>query len=980
MAGRKRRRRRKKECAVCGWRIVWWRWSSECEPVRRLHRIMVVMEMVGRGGGWRWRCWLLEVVLMVMLMAAVGVVECRAGLHPLSTQTLLQTAVAVPERESAEVGGTSAEEDRILVRKRRQETDDAANTGEVGEVPNPEEAAAPPPQPAPPPAQPAPPPPQPAPPPPRPAVPPPPRPAVPPPPRPAVPPPRPPAPPPSSSQPGQTPLRTKPPKPRTRVSKQEDGDGEEGADEESEAEDLCDFGSSPEENLCSWTNLKVAELKWRSTTGDSSFWMGGPEEDVSYGDNLGGYALFETSQIPKQGNGGLESAMLMSPIRNTTGATGTCVKFWYSIGGLSPDRLRVLLHPVPESASESDPVDDMMEGYDGSGDLVLWEARDMTLAEWKEGQVVYTFDRKHSIIFEGIPVVSDDINRRYRGFFALDELSFTSSSQCGAFCTFEGGTCGWSQDTNDDFDWQLSRGSLNPSTGPPRDRSSFANDGLMGGYAFIDSSYPRRPGDTARLMSQEFQGTNPDSPLCMRFWTHMYGNGVGSLSVLIYDVNSAEDRVIWTISGEAGNAWYQGQVPIASPTPFKVVFQGEVGANSLGDIAIDDISVVQGACPSAPQVAAAKSGDCTFEVDECNWANPSPRDRLDEMDWVRSVAADNRYPARDHTIGTTQGFYMTLPRGAVQRGGDRSWLISPTMTGSPDPMCIAFWYFMYEPFIDPSGPSLGSLKLHLRYQSSEGDLVTLPVWGLRNHQGPNWMYGQARVQIDQDYVVIFEGVWGSSRGNGFMALDDITLFAGDCSTKPEKALTSGGDCDFQRDACMWKNITSDPDFRWTTASVSRRPANLPDHTFGGPVGYAYFDVFNQNARPQSLTLLSPPMDKDEDNAPICISFWYAYFGASDTTKLKVVRESYDRTAEEENRFGEPVELWTVDAQNIGAQRPEWQFGQVQVDASADYRISLVGMASNGGFAIDDIKTYGGSCGHRPPRAVPSSSDSNAVAS
>lgn len=59
--------------------------------------------------------------------------------------------------------------------------------------------------------------------------------------------------------------------------------------------------------------------------------------------------------------------------------------------------------------------------------------------------------------------------------------------------------------------------------------------------------------------------------------------------------------------------------------------------------------------PGAPQVAAAKSGDCTFEVDECNWANPSPRDRLDEMDWVRSVAADNRYPARDHTIGTTQG-------------------------------------------------------------------------------------------------------------------------------------------------------------------------------------------------------------------------------------------------------------------------------------------------------------------------------------
>lgn len=30
----------------------------------------------------------------------------------------------------------------------------------------------------------------------------------------------------------------------------------------------------------------------------------------------------------------------------------------------------------------------------------------------------------------------------------------------------------------------------------------------MGGYAFIDSGFPRRPGDIARLMSQEFQGTS----------------------------------------------------------------------------------------------------------------------------------------------------------------------------------------------------------------------------------------------------------------------------------------------------------------------------------------------------------------------------------------------------------------------------------------------------------------------------------------
>ncbi|XP_066937101.1 MAM and LDL-receptor class A domain-containing protein 1-like [Macrobrachium rosenbergii] len=737
-------------------------------------------------------------------------------------------------------------------------------------------------------------------------------------------------------------------------------------------EDLCEFGSMPDVNLCKWSNLNVTQLKWIASAGRNAYWLGGPQDDVTYGDALGGYAMFETSQIPKKLNQGptFESAMLMSSVQKSTGATGMCVKFWYSISGLSPNRVRVLLHPMPADMKNDDNVADMMIDYDGSGDVVLWEARDMTMGTWKEGQVVYTFDAPHTVIFEGIPVDSNDLSRRFRGYIALDELAFAPSAQCGAFCTFEGGTCGWTQDDKDDFDWTQSRGSLNPSTGPPRDRSSFANNGMMGGYAFIDSSYPRRPGDRARLMSQEFQGTNPDSPLCMRFWTHMYGNGIGSLRVIIYDVNSKKDEVIWSITGEAGNAWYQGQVPIASPTPFKIVFEGVIGNNNLGDIAIDDISIVQGACPSAPQVAAGNNGDCTFEVDECGWTNPGPRERVDEMDWVRSVAGDNRAPARDHTIGTSQGFYMVLPRGSVQRGGDRAWLVSASMPGKDEAMCIAFWYFLYEPFIDPAGPSLGSLTLYSQYIDDKQMPVLEPVWSLKNHQGPNWLYGQAKVKSKKDFQLAFEGMWGSSRGNGYMALDDITLFMGDCSTMPAKATTMPLDCDFQRSVCQWTNTTTDSDFRWTTASISRRPANLPDHTFSGPVGYAYFDVFNQNARPQTLTFMSPPMEKSADNQPICLTFWFAYFGAGDTTKLKVHLEPYDKNAEEGKEGGTPTELWSLEALNIGTQRPDWTFGQVKVESSGTYRVSFVGMASNGGFAIDDVKAYQGDCQTRPPTAAP----------
>ena len=35
---------------------------------------------------------------------------------------------------------------------------------------------------------------------------------------------------------------------------------------------------------------------------------------------------------------------------------------------------------------------------------------------------------------------------------------------------------------------------------------------------------------------------------------------------------------------------------------FQIVFEGVVGRNSLGNIAIDDISIAPGVCPTAPQV------------------------------------------------------------------------------------------------------------------------------------------------------------------------------------------------------------------------------------------------------------------------------------------------------------------------------------------------------------------------------------------
>jgi hypothetical protein len=53
---------------------------------------------------------------------------------------------------------------------------------------------------------------------------------------------------------------------------------------------------------------------------------------------------------------------------------------------------------------------------------------------------------------------------------------------------------------------------------------------------------------------------------------------------------------------------------------------------------------------------------------------------------------------------------------------------------------------------------------------------------------------------------------------------------------PSGAYVRAGECRFERDTCDWYNDTTQEksSASWRLATVSRRPANLPDKTFGAP--------------------------------------------------------------------------------------------------------------------------------------------------
>jgi hypothetical protein len=54
-------------------------------------------------------------------------------------------------------------------------------------------------------------------------------------------------------------------------------------------------------------------------------------------------------------------------------------------------------------------------------------------------------------------------------------------------------------------------------------------------------------------------------------------------------------------------------------------------------------------------------------------------------------------------------------------------------------------------------------------------------------------------------------------------------------------------------------------------------------------------------------------------------------------------------------------MWKMTADGYDSSRPTWTPAQFAVDAKSPFTIMLEGQASNGGFAIDDIKTLSGTC-------------------
>ncbi|NXG56608.1 MALR1 protein, partial [Hemiprocne comata] len=158
-------------------------------------------------------------------------------------------------------------------------------------------------------------------------------------------------------------------------------------------------------------------------------------------------------------------------------------------------------------------------------------------------------------------------------------------------CSFEFDLCGWKQDENDDFDWNLRTSTTTKmGTGPSTDHTLQEPSGH---YIFIKSSFLHLPGQKARISSPILSRRNKDCKVCgaIIFYYHMYGAHIGSL--IVYQRTTVKyEKILLNLTGNQGNFWQREVLTVAGTgdEDFQVVFEGIAGKGPKDGIALDDFT------------------------------------------------------------------------------------------------------------------------------------------------------------------------------------------------------------------------------------------------------------------------------------------------------------------------------------------------------------------------------------------------------
>ncbi|XP_034159304.2 MAM and LDL-receptor class A domain-containing protein 1 isoform X1 [Pangasianodon hypophthalmus] len=673
----------------------------------------------------------------------------------------------------------------------------------------------------------------------------------------------------------------------------------------------CDF----ERNTCGWYIDQSASLTWERKK--PSFDNQGPGHDQTTGS---GYYMFVAT---KKNSNPSETARLISYPQQAK-----CVSFWYHIYGASIGSLRF----ISKNTNGTETVMWTRTGTQGN----KWRFADLSFA---------TNDSPVQFIFEAILGGTD-------GSIALDEVQVWSSvnGSCPPEreCTFQSSLCGLEPDPAADFPWVRITGMQAAGSASPSKDHTLGTDQ---GYYLSAQLWDRPSGSQSRMVTR-FYEPNLESEECWMFWYHMSGRDVGMLSVYLHE--SHNSRVtLWSRSGDQGERWRPGRATVVTPlSPYQIVFEAVAGEGQVMDIAIDDLSVLNGPCPP--------HGLCDFEMDLCYWVNSALSNHSVAWSWTSGVSASLFAPQVDHTTNSNLGHYMafdTKHSTYEQIAYLQSELMQPT-----DRACLEFWYHM------DMWHAIEKLTLTV-YVNESGILHFL--WNQTGTQGRVWHKITLDYEASEQYQLVFEAKRPPHHG-GVIALDDIYIRESvSCAdvitttlaptTHPTTPPASSMDCSFEDGLCNWVQESGDG-FDWTRQQGLQLDTSnkglLYDHTIGNKHGF-YLALNMSGDKDGETAVLSAPVNIQAPT--MCVGFWYFMQGPS-VAKLDLVVKM--KTTE--------LVVWT----RKGSEAAEWLKAQVTVNLVDTQRVKFTGSRntkSSGFIALDDVRVIPGACKDHSPCGFESSS-------
>lgn len=201
---------------------------------------------------------------------------------------------------------------------------------------------------------------------------------------------------------------------------------------------------------------------------------------------------------------------------------------------------------------------------------------------------------------------------------------------------FENGLDNWTQNTDDDIDWRVdANGTPSSGTGP-----SSAIEGQN--YIYTEAS-----GNGTGFPNKQAIITSPCIDLTesleayISFQYHMYGtsNNLGTLDLEISLNDGAGWTSIWSQTGNQGNQWNTKVISLDAYAGLSIAlrYNRVTGSDFRGDVALDDIQIIQGTIPPVDSCTATENSypyQVSFEIDFDEWTQST----TDDLNWIRDAS------------------------------------------------------------------------------------------------------------------------------------------------------------------------------------------------------------------------------------------------------------------------------------------------------------------------------------------------------